>query len=108
VISALRRANVKLLAGSDASLSPLRAATALQCELATLVAAGLTPFEALATATISAGEFARTHLRNQVPFGTITAGSRADLVLLRADPRADIRAVADPIGVVLRGSWRAR
>jgi imidazolonepropionase-like amidohydrolase len=108
-IGALRRANVKLLAGSDAGIGPVRAGPSLHCELATLVAAGLTPFEALASATVNAGAFARAHLKRlQVPFGTVTAGARADLVLLSADPRADIGAVARQIGVMLRGTWRPR
>jgi imidazolonepropionase-like amidohydrolase len=108
-IGALRRAGVKLLAGSDAGIGPVRAGSALHCELATLVAAGLTPFEALASATINAGVFAKAHLKTpHVPFGTVTEGARADMVLLSADPRADIAAVARQVGVVLRGTWRPR
>ncbi len=107
-IASLRRAHVKLLAGSDAGIGPVRAGSALHCELATLVAAGLTPYEALATATVNAGAFARLHLKGlQLSFGTVTVGAMADLVLLPADPRADIGAVSQPVGVVLRGVWRA-
>ena len=108
IIAALRRAGVKMLAGTDASLTPLRPGTALQCELATLVAAGLTPYEALVTATRNAGEFARLHLKEPVPFGTVTVGARADLTLLPSDPRADIHAVDRPFGTVLAGKWRPR
>jgi imidazolonepropionase-like amidohydrolase len=105
-IASLRRANAKLLAGSDAGIGPVQPSNALHCELVTLVAAGLTPYEALATATVNAGTFARMHLKRATePFGTVTTGARADLVLLGADPRADIRVVAKPIGVVLRGNW---
>jgi imidazolonepropionase-like amidohydrolase len=107
IIASLRRANVRLLAGTDAGIGPVRAGASLHCELRTLVAAGLTPYEALATATVNAGAFARAHLaRSQVPFGTVSVGSRADLVLLATDPRVDLGALARPIGVVLRGSWR--
>ena len=105
VIPALRRANVRLLAGTDASLAPMRPGTALHCELAALVTVGLTPYEALTTATRNAGEFARLHLKHEVPFGTVTVGSRADLVLLRRNPAADISALQTPIGTVLRGRW---
>ena len=109
IIASLRRARVKLLAGTDAGIGPVRAGPSLQCELATLVAAGLTPYEALATATVDAGTFATAHLRRaDVPFGTVTVGARADLVLLSADPRADIGALSRPVGVVLRGVWRPR
>ncbi len=108
VVASLRRTGVKLLAGSDASLGPLHPGTALHCELSTLVRAGLTPYEALVTATRNAGEFAQMHLKERVPFGTVTIGARADLVLLPADPRADIQILARAIGVVRRGVWHAR
>lgn len=108
IVGALRAAGVRLLAGSDAGIGPVAPGAGLHCELATLVAAGLTPYEALAAATRSAGVFARAHYGERVPFGTVTVGSRADLVLLRADPRADIRAVERPLGTVLRGAWRPR
>jgi imidazolonepropionase-like amidohydrolase len=107
IVASLRRNRVRMLAGTDAGIGPVRAGPSLHCELATLVAAGLTPYEALATATVNAGAFAREHLRRAtVPFGTVTIGSRADLLLLAADPRADIGALGRPIGVVLRGQWR--
>ena len=108
VIALLRRANVKLLAGTDAGLESIAPGTSLHCELATLVQAGLTPYEALVSATRNAGEFARLHLKERVPFGTITVGSRADLVLLPADPRRDIGALARPIGTMVRGVWHPR
>ena len=105
VIAALRRAGVRLLAGTDASLGPLAPGAALHCELASLVAAGLTPYEALVTATRHAGDFAREQLGEPVAFGTVAAGAAADLVLLPADPRHDIRALVRPLGTVLRGRW---
>jgi imidazolonepropionase-like amidohydrolase len=108
IIGALRRAGVRLLAGTDASIPPMRPGTALHCELATLVAAGLTPYEALVAATRDAGEFARLHLKEQVPFGIVAVGARADLVLLPSDPRADIGSVGRSLGTVLHGVWRPR
>jgi imidazolonepropionase-like amidohydrolase len=38
-------------------------------------------------------------------FGTVTPGKRADLLLLEADPLADIRNVWKRAGVVLAGRW---
>jgi imidazolonepropionase-like amidohydrolase len=108
VVASLRRANVKLLAATDAGLESMDPGTSLHCELATLVRAGLTPYDALVAATRNAGDFARMHLQEQIPFGTIAVGSRADLVLLSTDPRRDISAVARPLGTVLRGAWRPR
>jgi imidazolonepropionase-like amidohydrolase len=108
ILAALRRNSVKLLAGTDASLDPLVAGTALHCELQTLVGAGLTPFEALASATRNPGEFARARLPNLQPFGTVTVGSRADLLLLSADPRVNLDALARPIAIMLRGTLQDR
>jgi imidazolonepropionase-like amidohydrolase len=111
LVGALRRARVKVLAGTDAGLDGIpgvRPGAALQCELSTLVAAGMTPYEALVAATREPGEFARLALGEKVPFGTIVAGASADLVLLSSDPRANIGAVARPIGTMLRGGWRPR
>ena len=103
VISALRDAGVKLLAGSDANIGPIPPGTGLHCELQTLVAAGLSPYEALVSATRNPGQFARAHLRESLPAGTVTVGSRADLLLLGSDPRANIGAVSRPHTVILRG-----
>ena len=108
-ISALQRAGARLLAGSDASLDPLDAGTALQCELTTLMSAGLTAFEALATATVNASTFIRENLPTaDWRFGTVTVGARADLVILSADPRQDFSALKRPMGTVLRGRWLPR
>ena len=57
-----------------------------QLELVLLVEEGLTPAEALQTATINAAKM----LGRQREQGTIEAGKLADLVILEADPLADI------------------
>lgn len=107
-VAVLKRAGVALLAGSEASLGGMIPGVALRCELTTLVAAGLTPYEALVTATRNAGEFARRYLREEVPFGIVAPGAKADLVLLTADPRADLTTLSRPLGTVLRGRWMPR
>jgi imidazolonepropionase-like amidohydrolase len=108
IVAALRGAGVRLLAGSDAGIGPVPHGEGLHCELATLVAAGMRPVEALQAATRDAGAFAREQLREAVPFGTVTMGARADLLLLAADPREDIGALRRPVGTVVRGAWRPR
>ena len=106
IVAALRRARVRLLVGSDAGIGPVAPGAGLHCELATLVTAGMSPGEALAAATRDVGEFARLHLAERVPFGVVRVGASADLVLLAADPRADIAVLRRPVGTVLRGAWR--
>ena len=82
--SALHKAGVQILAGSDAGPGgPL--GEALHSELANLVQAGLSPMEALNASTGTAAK--RLHIPG---IGTIIAGNSADIVLLEADPLADI------------------
>ena len=66
-------------------------------ELALLVDAGLTPAEAISAATATAAEHFGLADR-----GRIAPGMRADLVLLDADPTADIAPVRS-----IRGVWIA-
>jgi imidazolonepropionase-like amidohydrolase len=77
----------KVLAGSDTLLSvPGRS---LQRELIFLVDAGLTPMQAISTATRDNAQF----LGQGKELGTITTGKLADLVVLGANPLEDIRNV---------------
>jgi imidazolonepropionase-like amidohydrolase len=66
---------------------------------------GLTPYEALATATRNAGRFVRAHVDVQASFGTVRVGARADLLLLSDDPRTDFDVLRHPEGVMVRGRW---
>jgi imidazolonepropionase-like amidohydrolase len=65
-----------------------------------LVAAGLSPQEALAAATRVAAE-----VLGFCDTGVIAPGYRANLVLLRDDPLQRIGAVAFPAGVMVGGRW---
>ncbi len=75
-----------LLAGTDTPLTFLTPGASLHRELRELVAAGLTPREALAAATSNAAAW----FGRDAETGRIAPGFAADLVLLRADPLADI------------------
>jgi imidazolonepropionase-like amidohydrolase len=76
-----------IMAGSDTPEWFLGYGFTLHRELETLVAAGLTPYQALSAATRNPAEF--LHARSE--WGTIEPGKRADLVLLSANPLEDIR-----------------
>jgi len=67
-------------------------------------AAGLSPAEALAAATIEPARF----LRRDGDVGTIEAAKLANLVLLRGDPLVDIANAARVEAVVLRGTLLTR
>jgi imidazolonepropionase-like amidohydrolase len=69
--------------------------------LESLVAAGLTPYQVLATATRNPAEF----LHALSEWGTIEHGKRADLVLLSANPLDDIRNTTRIEAVSLGGRW---
>jgi imidazolonepropionase-like amidohydrolase len=82
-VRALHEGGVRVATGTDASGLP----GAIHLELENLVAAGLTPLEAIAAAT---GDAARM-VGAEVDIGTITVGKHADLILLDGDPLEDIR-----------------
>ncbi|MEO1250884.1 MAG: amidohydrolase family protein [Pseudomonadota bacterium] len=92
---------VLVLASSDAAaLNPfLFHGATLVDELARYVEIGLTPREALATATTNPARL----FGEQGETGRIETGARADLILLRADPLADISAVREIEAVIAGG-----
>jgi len=81
--SKLVRAGVTIGTGSDIWQIP----TGTHMEMQELVAAGLTPLQAIHAATGSAAQI----LGAEQDLGTIEVGKFADLVILDADPTADIR-----------------
>jgi imidazolonepropionase-like amidohydrolase len=105
---ALHQAGVTLLLGSDASAPGMYPGKSAQTELKELVAAGLRPYDALATGTRNAGSVIRSQLRGASPFGTVAVGNRADLLLLRSNPLADIRNIEAIAGVLVGGQWYTR
>ncbi len=84
------RAGVRFGFGTDAGVSHRVVGASEHSELELLVAAGVTPAHALRMATLdSAALLARGDL------GELAPGKCADVVALRGDPLADIRAVRD-------------
>lgn len=105
VAGALHRAGVPLMAGTDAMGAPLIApGSSLHRELQLLAEAGLTPYETIRAATVSAAVF----LRQDTEFGTIEPGKRADLLLIEGNPLEDPARLRRPAGVMVRGTWLPR
>jgi predicted amidohydrolase YtcJ len=86
-------------AGTDTPINFSLPGYALHTELEMLVRAGLTPLEAIGAATLRPAEFFGLEAR----MGRIEPGMAADLVLLDADPLADIGNTRRVASVVSRG-----
>jgi imidazolonepropionase-like amidohydrolase len=101
VASAAYREGVPFLAGTDSGGVPyLYYGFSLHDELALLVEAGFTPIQALQAATLDPARFL-----GFPDSGTIEVGKRADLVLLTADPLADIHNTRRIEAVILKGRF---
>ena len=101
VIPMLARAGVPILAGTDAPGTRRVPGQSLVEELAALVDAGLTPLEALRSATLNPVRF----LGLADSLGSVAPGKVADLVLLEGNPLADIMALRRVHAVIAGGRY---
>src|SRR5579859_508171 len=99
LVGLMQKSGVKILAGTDSAAPYVVPGFSLHEELALLVKAGLTPMEALEAATRNPAEFLG-HLDSQ---GTVAVGKNADLVMLDANPLADIQNTQKIRAVIVRG-----
>jgi hypothetical protein len=96
----LYQADVPLLTGTDSGSFGIIPGESVARELEQLVAAGLSPYDALTSVTRRNAEilgFEKT--------GMILPGYRANLVLLAKDPLTDVGVVEHPVGVMIGGHW---
>lgn len=96
----LHKAGVPLLTGTDSGVFGVIPGASVARELELLVASGLSPYEALNSATRVNAEilgFEQT--------GMILPGYRANLILIPNDPLSEIGAVEFPSGVMIGGYW---
>jgi hypothetical protein len=104
VMRLVQRVGMPLLAATDMGPSDVMRMLpgfSLHTELAMLVAEGLTPLNALQSATLNPAKM----LRATDSLGTVAPGKLADLVLLDADPLADIMNTAAIRAVVANGRY---
>jgi hypothetical protein len=105
LVGDMHRAGVPILAGTDSSaFTPILPGVGLHEELALLVDSGLTPMEALQSATRNPAMY----FGQLAALGTIEPGKSADLVLLDADPLKDIHNTQKIHAVVMRGRYFPR
>jgi uncharacterized membrane protein YphA (DoxX/SURF4 family) len=101
LIRTMHDAGVPFLAGTDLGGDYIFPGFSLHDELVLFVQAGLTPGEALKTATYNPPKFLGMLDR----FGTVGEGKLADLVLLDANPLEDIHNTQKIRAVVLNGRY---
>jgi len=98
-VATMHRAGVRILTGTDAPLRNSPPGFGLHEELVLLTRGGMTPFEVLRAATLEPA-----HYLGMLEWaGTVAPGKLADLVLLDANPLADIRNTSRISAVVANG-----
>jgi imidazolonepropionase-like amidohydrolase len=105
MLKALADAGAPLLMGTDSPQMFNVPGFALHRELRVALDAGLTPYQVLESGTKNVGLYVAQDLKQDGAFGTIAVGSRADLVLLDANPLQDLSNLTKRAGVMVRGRW---
>jgi hypothetical protein len=104
ILKALVDGGAPILAGTDAGNPFVWAGYSLHEELARMVEAGLTPYQALDAATAAPARYlSQTHV-----FGRVVPGLRADLVLLENNPLERIENSLSIRGTMIAGEWHDR
>jgi imidazolonepropionase-like amidohydrolase len=104
MLDALAEAGVPILLGTDAPQIFSVPGFSLFHEMPVMVEAGMTPAEVLRSGTLAVARF----LGIEAEAGTVAVGKRADLILLDANPLADIRNMERRRGVMVQGRWLPR
>jgi imidazolonepropionase-like amidohydrolase len=104
IIKALHDGGVPFALGSDAPQTWNVPGFSVHRELDAMVAAGLTPYDALKSGTANVGLYFGT----QSTVGTVAAGKRADLILLDANPLTSIANSTRIAGVMVNGKWLSK
>jgi hypothetical protein len=106
MVKRMADAGVELIAGTDAPGVPgLLPGFSLHDDLAELEQSGLTRFQVLLAATRAPGDFI-VRTKGGEPFGQITPGFRADLILTADNPLSTLATLRTPLGVMANGQWR--
>lgn len=104
LVKALHDAGAPIALGSDAPQFFNVPGFSVHHEARMMVDAGLTPYEVIATGTREAARYFGT----PGAFGVVAPGARADLLLVDADPFADVAHLQRRSGVMVRGRWMAK
>lgn len=105
ILRALSDAGAPLLLGTDSPQMFSVPGFSLHREMALMADGGMTPYQVLSAGTRNVARYAAEDLKLAGDFGVVRPGSRADLLLLDANPLLDVRNVARRSGVMVRGRW---
>lgn len=101
ILKALRDAGAKIAFGTDSPQLFSVPGFSIHREIESMLLAGLTPFEILASGTRNVGRY----YGRENEFGTVAKGQRADLLLLEANPLTDLKNFSRRAGVMVNGRW---
>ncbi len=102
-VKTMHDAGVAVAMGNDAGTPNVPFGWGMHHEMEMYVEAGLTPMDAIVAATATGA--AQMPPVGEADFGTLEAGMAADLVVLNADPLADIQNTLDIHRVMRLGEW---
>jgi len=104
LVKKLFKNGAKILAGSNSPGAMNLYGIGLHRELQSLVDAGLSPYQALETATVLPAKF----LGMEKSWGTVTKGKSANLLLLDKNPLVNISNTLSIVGVFKGEDWIPR
>ncbi|MDJ0345755.1 amidohydrolase family protein [Streptomyces sp. H10-C2] len=98
-VAQAHRAGVTIVSGTDGGINPVKPHGILPLAIADLVSGGVSPADALATATSVAAEACGLGARK----GHVRAGYDADPIVVDNDPLTDMRALQSLTTTILAG-----
>jgi imidazolonepropionase-like amidohydrolase len=104
LLKALSDGGVDLLLGSDAVQTFSVPGYSIINEMGAMARSGLTPFQIYTSGTTNVARY----FGREKEVGTVEVGKIADLVLVDADPMADVANFGRQTGTMVRGRWHPR
>jgi Amidohydrolase family len=104
LLKQLHDAGVDIIMGSDAIQTFSVPGFSIVNEMRSMVRAGLTPYQVYVTGSRNVARF----VNREKESGVVAVGRIADLVLVDADPLADVANFAKQTGTMVRGQWYPR
>jgi imidazolonepropionase-like amidohydrolase len=101
MLRALYEAGAKIALGTDSPQTFSVPGFSIHREMQIMIASGMKPYDVLRSGTRNVAEYFGTLKET----GTVEVGTRADLILLDANPLADVANVVKRTGVMVRGRW---